>query len=180
MPISRETELELVLLGIVAKFGPCTPYAVRRHFEGSPTHFFSSSTGSIYPAMERLRAARKLARKASLRGNQRRKLYSITDKGRDALKRWLTPPLDDAALGVPHDNLRTRLYFLTELKPKERRALLDHAIESLEARLPEVRAYVDSHDAEKERVSHLAARGCLQLARAQIRWLKEVRDGLAT
>ena len=26
------TELELLILGVVAKFGPLTPYAVRRHF----------------------------------------------------------------------------------------------------------------------------------------------------
>jgi hypothetical protein len=41
------TFLEFTVLGIVAKFGPLTPYAVRRHFATSPHGHFSSSAGSI-------------------------------------------------------------------------------------------------------------------------------------
>ena len=173
--MASQSDLELVLLGIVAKFGPCTPYAVRQHFEASPSHFFSGSTGSIYPAVKRLADSGLLAPRAGRRGQQRRTLYAITPSGRAALRAWLAPPLDDAALGTPYDPLRTRVYFLTEINAKERQRFLNHAIEGLEQRLKTVRAYAEGYDPETESLSYLAARGYLYAARAQLRWLREVR-----
>ncbi len=181
MPLAKRFELEHVILGIVDKFGPCTPYAVRQHFEVSPSAFFSSSTGSIYPAMRRLRETGWLDEHPDSRGRQKRVLYSITPEGREALRRWLAPPLDPEVVSVPYDALRTRVYFLAALVPAERLALIDHALAALERELSGVREYVDSYPAEgATRLSHLAARGALHEARARIRWLKELRNELET
>jgi DNA-binding PadR family transcriptional regulator len=173
------SELDCVILGVVTKFGPLTPYGVRKHFEGSPTHAFSSSTGSIYPAVRRLESDGHLRSRASARGQQARSLLSITGMGRRALEAWLTPPLDDEAFAVPNDPIRTRLYFLQCLKPAQRRNFLDGVIAGLEQKLPSVRAYADSFPARgKTLVSNLAARGTLRAANAQLRWLREVRREL--
>jgi len=172
--VKRRTDLEHVILGITSKFGPCTTYVIRGHFTDSPSAFFSSSTGSVYPAVRRLTQAGLLAKRGDLRGRQRRTLYSITPEGRAALSTWLAPPLDEAALTLPFDSLRTRFYFIGALSPAKRRAFLEHALAQLEARLPQIQEYVELFPAQgKTHLSHLAARGALFEARARIRWLRE-------
>ena len=175
----RLGDLESVILGIVAKFGPCTAYTVRTHFESSPTAFFSSSPGSVYPAVKRLCERSLLAPEEDARGRQARVRYTVTAAGRASLRAWLSPPFPDEALAVPYDPIRNRLYFLTTLPSARRRRVVDELIAALEEHLPRVQTYVDSFDPDgRERMSHLAARGCLYAARAQLRWLREVRDEL--
>jgi len=167
------SELESVILGIVRKFGPCTAYTVRKHFEGSPTRFFTSSTGAIYPAVRRLHAAGLLATSADRRGKQRREQLRLTDEGLRALRAWLGPPIDPHAFGTPYDPIRTRMYFLDALPPKKRRAFLEAVQRGLEQQLEQVRAYVDSFDATENPSGRAAASGCLHSTRAQVRWIAE-------
>jgi DNA-binding PadR family transcriptional regulator len=168
------SDLEGVVLGIVHKFGPCTAYALRKHFEGSPTRFFTSSTGAIYPAVRRLERAGLLASRADRRGRQRRRQLELTPAGKSALRAWLGPPVEDGAFGTPYDPLRTRMYFIEALPPGRRRAFLDALRRGLERQLEEVESYVASFDPASNRAGHLAARGCLHATRAQLRWLDEV------
>lgn len=131
--------------------------------------------------MRRLREMGWLEERPDSRGRQKRMLYQITPEGREALRRWLAPPLGPEVLSVPYDALRTRVYFLAALAPVERLALIDHALAALEQELSKVREYVESYPAGgATHLSHLAARGTLHEARARIRWLKEVRNELET
>ncbi len=160
-------------------FGLLTPYRVRKHSEGSRNHAFSSSTGSIYPAVRRLERDGLLRSRADARGQQARSLLSITAMGQRALEAWLTPPLGDEAFAVPNDPLRTRLYFLQCLKPAQRRRFLDGVIQGLEQRQPKLRAYADSFPARgKTLISNIVARGTLRAANARLGWLREVRREL--
>jgi len=168
------SDLEGVLLGIVGKFGPCTAYALRKHFEGSPTRFFTSSTGAIYPAVRRLERAGLLASRADRRGRQRRRLLQLTPGGEAVLQAWLGPPVDEGAFGTPYDPLRTRMYFVGALPARRRQAFLDALRRGLERQLAQVEAYVASFDPESNPAGRLAARGCLHATWAQLRWLDEV------
>ena len=177
--MAHPTDLENVILGIVAKFGPCTTYTVRRHFEVSPTSYFSASTGSIYPAVRRLEAAGLLSRRADLRGRQRRTMYSITDEGRGVVHAWLAPPLGPDALGPPHDPIRIRMYFLSLCTKHEQREFVARTLADLAMRMKEMQSYVDLYPPRgNTQMSHLAARGCIHATRAQIEWLREVESAL--
>jgi DNA-binding PadR family transcriptional regulator len=176
--MSNRELLEMTLLGLVGKFGPVTPYTVRQHFARSPTSRFSSSAGSIYPALERMESAGLVRSSADARGAQKRRLYRLTKAGKARLRGWFAAP-GPPELEAPHDPLRTRLYFIEQLTKAQQRRFLDAALEGLEAQLREDRRYVRGYaDEGPERLSRMVAEGGLALMRARLRWLRAVRAEL--
>ena len=82
---------------------------------------------SIYPLVRRL-VRRRLIESHRTPGDRRGgRLYEVTAAGRQALKKWLSPPLSELTVGSPPDPIRTRIGFLRLLSPKSRRAFLDDA-----------------------------------------------------
>jgi len=80
------------ILGLLS-IEPMTGYDIRREFEDSLSHFWSESYGQIYPSLKRLEAGRLIAPvKAAQTGSRRRRLYSITPRGRTTLRAWLAEP----------------------------------------------------------------------------------------
>lgn len=180
--MAKHTELELLVLGVVAKFGPLTPYAVRRHFATSPTPSFSSSAGTIYPVLERLAAEGLVLARDGARGRQARRTYRISAAGRRAHLAWLFAT-DEAApeelFTAPHDPLRRRLYFLGLLPRAEQRRFLDHALSRLEEELARQERYAAGYaPTGPTRYSRLAAEGMLVASRARLEWLRGVRATL--
>src|SRR3712207_1221428 len=100
------TELEGVIIGIVASREPCSTYVVRQRFEQSPTWGWSSSKGAIYPAVRRLIARGLLAAKREERGRQTSELLSVSEAGRAALVEWICSIGSDMG-GAPVDPIRT-------------------------------------------------------------------------
>lgn len=164
------TELDNCILGVVWREGPMTAYGVRSHFGRSTTTTWSSSTGTVYPAIRRLRAAGFLDA-ASPTGPRKSELLSLTAKGLQALEKWLTNI--EAQIGASTaDPIRTRVHFLTALDPSSRkrvfgefRAVTKSAISRLE-KLAEEPA--TSALARSERLGTL---GALAELRARLEWL---------
>lgn len=181
--MAKRTELELLVLGVVAKFGPLTPYAVRRHFATSPTPSFSSSAGTIYPVLGRLAADGLLLAREGARGRQARRTYRISAAGRRAHLAWLfatdEAASSEALFSAPHDPLRRRLYFLGLLPRTEQRRFLDHALARLAEELARQERYAAGYaPTGPTRYSRLAAEGLLATSRARLEWLRSVRATL--
>jgi DNA-binding PadR family transcriptional regulator len=168
------SELEGCVLGYLWKHGPCTAYAVRKEMLESPSSHWSGSAGAIYPLLERLEDGGLVASRKTSRGDRQHWLYELTKSGRDCLTEWLSPPLGRDLISVAPDPLRTRVYFLGALSPRQRARFLAQARENLERHIEELAAMpsVDEFD-------RLADRGAVRLTRARIAWLKEVERVLA-
>ena len=83
------TMLELTLLGLAAQ-KPRSGYDFKSLFESTALRQFSSSPGSIYPALKRLEAAGFLGSQLRESGGDRtRRVYSVTLSGRTELRSWL-------------------------------------------------------------------------------------------
>ncbi len=169
-------DLEMVILGIVQKQGPCTPYAVRMEFERSPSPHFSSSPGSIYPIIARLHSRKWLIPRQDATGKRKRTLFRISAAGQKALRAWLTPPLPDEAVGLTYDPLRTRMYFLTALAPEEVDAYLDHVTDRLQKELDRAKRYLRTYSKQEEPLSWLATLGGVESLKARIRWIRKARE----
>ena len=174
MAIDRLSELECVVLGIVWKFGPCTPHAVGTHFRASRSARFSASAGAIYPLMARLERARLLRSRSDRRRVQHRRLYVITAPGVRRLRSWLAPPLQPRDVAALHDPLRARVYFLGALAPAARRRLLAEAAEGLSRTLRLLAADLAEQRRGGSALSVLALRGAIEVTRTQIRWLRAI------
>jgi DNA-binding PadR family transcriptional regulator len=170
------SELEGVVLGVVWKFGPCTPHAIRSHFFASRSARFSGSAGAIYPLVARLERAALLHSQSDRRSRQRRRLYEITPAGRRRLVTWLSPPFREQDVGALHDPIRTRVYFLAALPARERRRFLDEAEAGLRRTLDLMKQDLVGYRRAGSHLSVLAMRGAIGLARAQLRWLVAIRE----
>jgi DNA-binding PadR family transcriptional regulator len=172
------TELDNCILGVIWREGPMSAYGVRSHFARSTTVAWSSSTGTIYPAIRRLVAAGLLTA-GKRTGPRKTQLLTLTDAGLVALREWLTHVTPE--LGSPTaDPIRTRVHFLAALNPRRRaevlaayRAVTDDAIEQLEREAEEPARTPVEHS---ERLGTL---GALMEVRARRAWLDQVEDELA-
>jgi DNA-binding PadR family transcriptional regulator len=88
----RESTSRFAILGLLG-FGAMSGYDIKKLIERSVAHFWNESYGQIYPILNRL-AAEGLAarRREKQRGKPDRQIYSLTDKGRQELARWLAVP----------------------------------------------------------------------------------------
>lgn len=85
-------DVKTVCLGMLTD-GPASGYDMKKCFESSFGHFFPAGYGSIYPALATL-ARNGLVEFEEIPqdGKPDRKVYSITEKGRQALEKSLSDP----------------------------------------------------------------------------------------
>lgn len=85
------TPASYIVLGLVAYLGEATPYALKQMVQGSIGNFWSLQHAQLYTEPERLAKAGLLEEKRELEG-RRRKRYSITPKGPEAVASWRREP----------------------------------------------------------------------------------------
>lgn len=78
--------LDLLLLAVVAEH-PVHGYAVIEALRTRSDEAFDLPEGTVYPALHRLERAGHLASTWTTASGRRRRVYSLTDKGRKALAR---------------------------------------------------------------------------------------------
>ena len=88
------TPVSYVVLGLVARDGPSTPYAIKAAVGRGVAHFWPFPHSQIYAETERLAGLGLLAEEREHTGRRRRS-YRITAEGRDALATWLAEPADE-------------------------------------------------------------------------------------
>jgi PadR family transcriptional regulator AphA len=92
----RLTGTSYAVLTLIELFGPSTPYDLKGALERSIENFWQVPHTTFYAEPTRLAAAGLLSEQQES-GGRRRKVYSLTHSGREALRRWrespeLTPP----------------------------------------------------------------------------------------
>jgi DNA-binding PadR family transcriptional regulator len=170
-------ELEGSVLGLIGIKGPCTPYLVRKDFQKSPSAFWSGSSGTIYPLIQRL-ARQKLIKHVSTKDDKRGgNLYVLTKAGEKALRSWLYQPSSPTVIGIPPDPLRNRIEILAFLAPKVRKTFLDKVVPELETQMKAMLR--DCEESRKRDVfRYLALRGAVLNVRARLAWIREVAETL--
>jgi len=121
------TSLGYALLGLIRQ-QPRTGYALRKVFETTPMGSYSSSPGSIYPALAGLERLGLIEarddgddRKARGKG-----LFHLTPAGSAAFGAWLAGPVDGK-------DLTTAMLRFSFLRAGSDRALIDAFLDSFEA-----------------------------------------------
>lgn len=91
--MANEKKIDCVILGLLSH-EELTGYEIKKRMDTTLKYFWSASYGSIYPALNDL-VNRSLATKREDIESKRNKLiYTITENGRDYLKKWLTLPIE--------------------------------------------------------------------------------------
>ena len=125
--MAKTNTTDFALLGIL-NIEPMSGYDIRTYIRESIGYFWQESYGQIYPALRRLHS-RKLVtkRKAKQSKGPVRYVYSITEKGREALTAWLATDPDPETVRI---ELLLKLFFGAMGRPSDQ---IRH-VESLLAR----------------------------------------------
>lgn len=125
-------DVKTVCLGMLTN-GDASGYDLKKYFESSFGHFFAAGYGSIYPALASL-AEQGLVNCEEIpqEGKPDRKVYSITERGREELTRALENP-------APSHKVRSEflamMFFAHLMSDEQINAVLEH-------RLGEIRRFV--------------------------------------
>jgi PadR family transcriptional regulator AphA len=85
------TQTSYVVLGLVERAGEATPYDLKQIVAATVGGFFSIPHSQLYAEPERLARAGYLEERREQTG-RRRKHYTLTAQGREALREWLRTP----------------------------------------------------------------------------------------
>jgi DNA-binding PadR family transcriptional regulator len=81
------TPTSYIVLGLLEIAGPSTPYALKQGIAGSIGNFWSVPHSQLYAEPERLARGGHVTEDREP-GGRRRRVYAITDRGREALAAW--------------------------------------------------------------------------------------------
>ena len=116
MSSTNLTPTARVILGML-KLGLGTGYEIKKVIDFSTRFFWTASFGQIYPELKRLRKAGLVRAEQDPRGKVKRTVYSLTPKGEQALRDWLTDS-EDVLFEIRDENL-LRLFFSDILSREE-------------------------------------------------------------
>ena len=163
----RLTPLSYIVLGFVDWAGETTPYRLKQLVAASVGNFWTLQHAQLYTEPERLAKAGYLTETRE-RGGRRRKLYEITDKGREALAAWRAEPTD----AIPELRSPALLKLFFGADPAE---LAPPQIEAYRLKLAEYERIRDTMPADVPEGPRIALEAGIDNARQQIQWWERVK-----
>lgn len=150
MPLSH------AILGFL-DYRPMTGYDLKKYFDQSIAHFWSTTQSHIYQALENLEKEGFVAsRLIPQEGKPNRKQYQITETGQAELHRWLTSPLP---MGQVREGWLIQVFFSHSSTNDDIAALLEARMQAIRDRLAVYRTVVQAAVAQNaERVRMERAR----------------------
>jgi PadR family transcriptional regulator, regulatory protein AphA len=94
MSSERLTSTSYLVLGLLAREGPSTPYELKRHVGATLGNFWSFPHTLLYSEPARL-AGLGLVTESPEQDGRRRRVFTITEAGLRALQAWLDRPHDE-------------------------------------------------------------------------------------
>src|SRR5579884_717299 len=117
----KHTAVTPVVLGLLAH-APLSGYDIKTVVDRSTRFFWAASYGQIYPELRRLEAEGLIAGEDSPNGARGRRVYELTDAGRQALEDWLHGMTTTIEY---RDESLLRLFFADALPRQEAIGLLE-------------------------------------------------------
>ncbi len=127
-----------LVLGFIAELGPSTPYDLKRAVAKSIAYFWTFPHSQLYVEPERLAKLGLLSEEQEDHG-RRRRLFSITAAGREALQEWLEAP--SVVQTETRDLGLLKLYFADLTTPERVRKMAEEQIALHQERLAEYDAF---------------------------------------
>jgi len=120
--MGRRSRSPFAVLGLVARTSK-SGYDISRTFEKARYLFWNESYGQIYPALKKLHERGLVTRHREERDvGPTKKIYTLTDEGRDELARWLRKPPGTTSM---RDEIALRVSFGEHTNPEIIRGLLE-------------------------------------------------------
>jgi DNA-binding PadR family transcriptional regulator len=106
--MAKENKSKYALLGILS-ICPGSGYDIKKFMEQSTSNFWNESYGQIYPILKQLvEEGLATSHTEKQKGNPERYVYTLTDKGLEELRHWLTEPIEHM---VERNELLLKMFF---------------------------------------------------------------------
>lgn len=109
--------IELIILGFLSSGFAFTLYDIKKGMERSTEYFASTSQGAIHPALVKLEKNGYIISKEEVKNNRTKKLYSITDSGRERFSKLMR---QDWGSDKYKSTQLLKMFFFHELTKAER------------------------------------------------------------
>jgi DNA-binding PadR family transcriptional regulator len=123
--------LEYIILGFLLH-GEMSGYDIKRFMGISTANFYDASFGSIYPMLKKMEENSLISSTEAVEGGKYKKLYALTDSGRERFFRWLEQPIEFKRASLDH---LVNIFFYGFLPREKARELLAGYIARVEAEL---------------------------------------------
>lgn len=135
------SSLRLAILCLILK-APRSGYDLKTEFEQTPMGHFSTSPGSIYPALKRMEEEGWISGTVDNPDSLRpARMLSLTPKGKEILKNLFLQPIDEQDVVYRMDQLMLRFAFMTPLVGRESTSgFLEQLVEVLTGHVASLRA----------------------------------------
>lgn len=164
--------LDFIILGFLFK-NNMTGYEIKQNMARSTAYFYEASFGSIYPILKKLQEKSWAFLNECVEKGKRKKVYGITDLGKEAFMEWLRQPPS-----TNKEELMIRLHFYSLLDCKTVKSLIRHHITEIER----IQLTLDKLDDDLKDVS-MMEKVTLQYGRDFYRfhvdWLEKYVESLA-
>lgn len=111
----KENKTRYAVLGVLS-MGPRSGYDIKKFCDQGIAHFWHENFGAIYPVLKQLESDQMVIKTVQQSaGKPARHVYSITDKGREALHAWLLRPIEPAPARL---ELLLKLTFAKDIAPE--------------------------------------------------------------
>ena len=173
----KPTSLGYAILGLLVD--PKTGYKIRKIFEDTPMSEYSSSPGSIYPALNRLESE-SLIRK-EINPNSGKNNYIITTLGMSVLKEWCLKQPSSTEVREKMDEIMLRFVFMEFLSDINDvisflKSLKNHIIDYIS----ELEDYYENHHLELTLHGQLALRQGINMIQANLNWVNNTLNKFKT
>ena len=147
--------LKHTLLGILTVH-PMTGYELKQFFDSSVQHFWNAELSQIYPTLKALEEAAFVDKRVEVQESRpNRKIYAITDTGREEFARWVRVPQAPADL---RDPFLIKLFFGSDVPMEDILVLLRRQMEEQQKVLAfsetvlreKIRANVEKHNSPRQ------------------------------
>lgn len=171
--------LKYAILGLINR-KPLTGYDIAKEFNSGLVDFWYAKHSQIYPELKKLTDEELLSYEIIIQGEKlEKKLYTITEKGKNCLQKWLAK--DEPLEQTPKDVFRLRAYFCDEidndtLLKQFQSAFKKHSekLEYLENSIEELLKKKDvSKVSSPEFGDYIVLNGAIMREEAYIHWLED-------
>lgn len=121
--------LNNIILGLLSK-KDLTVYDIKIAMDKSIGQFYSSSFGSINPAIKKLEKQQFISCTEYIERSRLKKSYKIAKEGEKEYKSWLSSSIQQGRI---KDEVLIRIFFLGDSNPQERKKLITNYLDVLKA-----------------------------------------------
>ena len=175
--IIKPTLLDYAILGLIQD-QPLSGYAIRKLFEETALGNYSSSPGTIYPALKRLQKFKLVKKNAQSKVTKT--CFKITTKGILILQKWFLKPVEKIEVEKKTSELLLRFGFMEVLVDKKQKIIfLTSFRDLLNIYIKELQAFYNKESDKMPLHGRLAFQYGIDSNKTTLKWCKKAISQLA-